>query len=99
MALTVKRVQRLLRKGKPGRFLDGGGNGVKGLYLAVDSKTAAAWCLRYQIDGRGHWMGLGSARDFTLEQARSRAKEWRQKKADGIDPITTKRAERASKLA
>jgi integrase len=99
MSLTVKRVQRLLRRGKPGRVLDGGGNGVKGLYLAVDSKTAAAWCLRYQIGGRAHWMGLGSARDFTLEQARQRAKEWRQKKADGIDPITTKRAERQAKLA
>ena len=71
----------------------------KDLYLAVDSKTAAAWTLRYQLGGRGHWMGLGSARDFTLEQARQRAKEWRQKKADGIDPIQTKRAERQAKLA
>ena len=99
MSLTVKRVQRLLRKGAPGRHLDGGASGVKGLYLAVDSKTAASWNLRYQLGNASHWMGLGSARDFTLEQARQRAKDWRQKKADGHDPLHLKRSERASNLA
>jgi len=100
MALTVKRTQRLLRKGEVGRFLDGvRGGGVRGLYLAVDGKTAASWTLRYQLDGKAHWHGLGSARDFTLEQARQRAKEARQRLADGVDPITAKRADRAAKLA
>ena len=100
MALTVKKVQRALRKGEPGRFLDGvRGGGVRGLYLAVDGRTAASWTLRYQLDGRAHWHGLGSARDFTLEQARQRAREARQRLADGIDPITAKRADRAAKLA
>jgi integrase len=100
MALTVKRTQRLLRKGEPGRFLDGvKGGGVRGLYLAVDGRTAASWTLRYQLDGRAHWLGLGAARDFSLAEARERAKEARQRLADGIDPIQAKRADRAAKLA
>jgi integrase len=99
MSLTVKRVARLLRQGKPGRHLDGGTNGIKGLYLAVDSKTAAAWALRYQLGNTAHWMGLGSARTFSLAEARERAKEWRQKLADGHDPLHLKRSQRAANLA
>jgi integrase len=100
MALTVKRVMRLMRKGEPrGRYLDGGPNGIKGLYLATESRTNASWTLRYQLDGKAHWLGLGSARTFSLEQARHRAKEARQRLADGVDPIQAKRADRAAKLA
>ena len=100
MALTVKRVTRLMRRGEPrGRYLDGGPNGIRGLYLATESRTNASWTLRYQLDGRAHWLGLGSARTFSLEQARQRAKEARQRLADGVDPITAKRADRAAKKA
>ncbi len=99
MSLTVKRVGRLLRKGAPGRYLDGGSNGVKGLYLSVDSKTSASWLLRYQLNNAKHWMGLGSAREFSLTEARERATAWRQKRADGIDPLHAKRSDRAANLA
>ena len=44
-------------------------------------------------------MGLGSARTFTLEQARQRAKEAREKLADKIDPLEARRIERAEKAA
>lgn len=100
MALTVKRVVRLMRKGEPrGRYLDGGPNGIRGLYLATESRTNASWTLRYQLDGRAHWLGLGSARTFSLEEARQRAREARQRLADGIDPITAKREARAAQRA
>lgn len=100
MALTVKRVTRLMRKGEPrGRYLDSGPNGIRGLYLATKSRTNASWTLRYQLDGRAHWLGLGSARTFTLEEARQRAREARQRLADGVDPIQAKRADRAAKKA
>jgi hypothetical protein len=36
MALTVKRVARLLRAGKLGQHLDGPPNGVRGLYLNIE---------------------------------------------------------------
>lgn len=62
MSLTVKKVAKLMRCGVKGRYLDGG-NGVRGLYLIVGGKNAAHWELRYELNKRGHWMGLGSARD------------------------------------
>ena len=99
MALTVKKTQRLLRKGEPGRFLDGvKGGGVRGLYLAVDGKTAASW--RCATSWMATRIGTGSvrARTFWFEPARQRAKKARQRLADGIDPIQTKRADRATKL-
>jgi integrase len=99
MSLTVKKVTKLLRRGEPGRTLDGGASGVRGLYLCVDSGTAASWALRYQVGGRAHWMGIGSARTFSLDEARQRAKAHRQRLADGHDPLHLKRSERAANLA
>ena len=61
MSLTLKKVARLMRLGEPGRHLDGGTNGVKGLYLIVRNKRAAHYEFRFQLHERGHWMGLGSA--------------------------------------
>ena len=100
MGLTVKRVDKLLRAGQPGRHLDDGGiETVRGLYLVVNSKTSARWELRYQLNDKPHWMGIGSARDFSLTEARQRAKAARQQLADGIDPLVQKRASRAQAAA
>jgi integrase len=100
--LTAKKVRKLLRHGVPGRHIDsdsGGPDRVVGLYLIVLHKSSASWELRYQLDGRPHWLGLGSARTFSLEEARQRAKAARQLWTDGVDPIDAKRAERAAKKA
>jgi integrase len=102
MSLSVKKVQKLLRHGVPGRHIDsdsGDPNRQRGLYLVVVHKDSASWELRYQLDGRPHWMGLGSARTFSLEEARQRAKAARQQWTDGLDPIAAKRSERAAKKA
>ena len=96
MSLTVKKVAKLMRGGKPGRHLDGGSSGVRGLYLIVQNRKAAHWELRYQLNGKSRWMGLGSAREFDLGQARERAKEQRRKLSDKTDPLTVRRAERAA---
>jgi hypothetical protein len=89
--LTVKKVDKLIRHGAAGAHLDD-----RNLYLVVNSPNAAHWELRYQIDGRAHQMGLGSARNFSLEEARARAKKARQSLDDGIDPLAARRAERAA---
>ncbi len=94
MSLTVKRVDKLLRSGEPGRHLD-----EKGLYLVIGGKASAHWELRYQLHRRGRYMGLGSARTFTLDQARARAKREREKLADKVDPLAVRRAERATQAA
>jgi integrase len=99
MSLTVRRTARLLKQGVSGRYLDSGSAGVRGLYLVIDSPAAASWQLRYQLAGRTHWLGLGSARTFSLDKARARAREHREKLADKIDPLAVRRAERAAQAA
>src|SRR5262245_4253596 len=99
MSLTVKKVAKLLRRGEPGRHLDSGTTGERGLYLEIGGRTAAYWLLRYQLRGRTRWMGLGSARTFSLDEARARAKVERQKLADKVDPLAVRRAERAKAAA
>jgi len=103
--LTVKRVAKLLRAGVPGRYLDRGDgrasnqvDPVKGLYLVVHGKASAYWELRYQLRGKTRFMGLGSIRDFNLEEARDRARVARKQLADKIDPIEARRAERQAKI-
>jgi integrase len=94
MALTSKRVLKLLRRGEPDRHLD-----TRGLYLVIASKTSAHWERRFQLDGREHYHGLGSARVFSLAQARERARRVSEMLADGIDPIERKRAAKAERTA
>ena len=94
MALTVKRVARALSSGKPGRYFDG-----MGLYLVVNSERAASWSRRYELNFKAHWLGLGSARAFDLEEARARNRRISQQLADGIDPLMQRRNERAERAA
>src|SRR6516165_1222089 len=89
--LTVKRVENLLRAGVPGRHTDGD---VKGLMLCVESRSSAAWTLRWQRNGRVRHMGLGSARDLPLASAREKAREQRERIARDIDPLELRRKER-----
>jgi integrase len=92
--LTAKRVERTK---KPGRYPCGL---IKGLLLQVTESGAKSWVLRYQLNGDKRWLGLGSAADFSLKEARERARAARQLLADGIDPLERKRAAAAdAKLA
>ncbi len=76
-ALTVERSLK-----KPGMYCDGGG-----LWLCVSSPSAASWVFRYQLQGKAREMGLGSARDITLQEARTAAAAARKVKAMGCDPL------------
>jgi integrase len=90
--LKSKQVDKLIRAGAPGAHYDG-----RGLRLEIKGSSSAYWVSRYQIDHKIRYMGLGSAFDFSLEQARKRNRVLvRQKLADGIDPVLTRRAERAA---
>jgi integrase len=92
--LSAKRVQRL--KGE-GRYHDAD---VRGLYLQISASGARSWLLRYELLDKERMMGLGSAQEFSLAQARDRAREARRQLADGTDPLQAKRAAKAaSKLA
>jgi integrase len=100
--LTAKRIERL--KGTVGRYPDG-----LGLYLCVKTPhTNVGWYYRYECaddrvgrEGkrRDRWMGLGALHTFTLKEARQRAREQRQLRADHVDPIDHRRARRAAAVA
>ena len=49
--------------------------------------------------GRERWMGLGPLADFSLEEARERARKARQLLNDGVDPIDARNAERTKRVA
>jgi integrase len=92
--LTAKKVERATKRGRYPCGL------VKGLLLQIAKGGAKSWVLRYELNGRERWMGLGSAAVFTLKQARERALEARRLLADDIDPLATKQANKQSaKLA
>jgi integrase len=91
VGLSVKRVEKLIRAGVPGRHTDGD---VRGLMLCIESRTSAHWLLRWQRDHKTRHMGLGSARDLPLAAAREKAREQRERIARDIDPLKLRRDER-----
>jgi integrase len=92
MARAIGRLTALkVEKAKqPGMYCDGGG-----LYLRVTPEGAKNWVLRYMLDSRPRWMGLGPLALYGLQEARARALDARRKRHEGIDPIEARRAERA----
>jgi integrase len=102
VSLTLKKVAKLVRAGREGDFLDGPPNGVRGLYLQVKNPRNASWGLRYQLNKRTHWMGLGSALlgdGVTLDVAREKAKAARASLRDKLDPLTLRRQQHAAAAA
>jgi Arm DNA-binding domain len=85
--LTALKVERLKR---PGMHADGGG-----LYLRITPQGSRNWVLRYMLNGRARWMGLGPLALYSLTEARAKALDARRKRHEGIDPIEARRAERA----
>ena len=71
-------------------YADGGG-----LYLRVTPQGTKNWVLRYMLDRRPRWMGLGPLALYGLAEARARALDARRKRYEGIDPIEARRAARA----
>lgn len=72
----------------PGYHHDGGG-----LYLQVSKYGTKSWVLRYSIDKKARNMGLGPQANWTLAEARERAKLYRQLIDQKIDPIVHRDAE------
>lgn len=66
--------------------------GVAGLALQVLPSGARSWILRYSVAGKRREMGLGGFPDVTLADARRKAREEREKVANGVDPIVARKA-------
>lgn len=74
-----------VKHAKAGRHGDG-----DGLHLLVSKTGAKSWVLRLQVNGRRRDIGLGPLADYTLEEARDRAREIRKAARAGADPIAAR---------
>jgi len=79
---------------EPGKYTDG-----RGLSLHVISRERRNWVYRFMRAGRSREMGLGSANNVTLAEAREKAADARKLLAQGIDPIDQRQAEQAAAQA
>jgi integrase len=85
--LTALKVEK---EKKPGMYADGGG-----LYLRVTPEGTKNWVLRFMLDRKPRWMGLGPVSLYGLQEARQKALDARRLRHEGIDPIEARRAQRA----
>jgi integrase len=90
--LSVKRVEKLVSEGRPGRYGDG-----HGLYLKIVNKGNASWVFRWERDGRERMMGLGAIHTRDLRKARFYANQKRDLLKQGKDPLAEQAAEDAAK--
>lgn len=89
--LSAKAVERAR---EPGRYPDGGG-----LYLVVSGPAARSWFFRYERGGKQQGIGLGSAYDVSLADARAKAADLRKLLAAGDDPRAVRKAAEEARAA
>jgi integrase len=96
MARTLNRLSafKVEKAKRPGMHADGGG-----LYLRVAEGGSKQWIFRYVANGRLRDMGIGPCHTLDLAKARERARQARELRLDGIDPIAHKHAQRAAAVA
>ena len=79
---------------KPGVLIDGAGLRLRVTANAKTGELRKSWVLRATVKGGPvREIGLGSAHDISLAQARNRATEARKLARDGVDPIAARDAE------
>lgn len=83
-----------VKHASPGFHGDGGG-----LYLNVSPSGARSWILRVQYQKKRRDIGLGSAADISLAEARERAATLRKAAREGFDPVALREAQRAANAA
>ncbi len=92
--------ERMVKQAKPGVLIDG-----KGLRLRVTANPRTggvrkSWVLRVTVKGGPmRELGMGSADDISLAEARERARQARKLARDGVDPLVARDAGRAAKAA
>jgi integrase len=80
--MAIIKSARGVETAKPGKH-----RADRKLYLLVSDAGARKWVLRYTLAGRAREMGLGSADDVSLAEARTAAATVRLSLAKGLDPI------------
>jgi integrase len=80
--MASKLTARKVKSAKSGKYSDGGN-----LYLVVSETGARKWVLRFTWRGKAKEMGLGSAGNVPLADAREKAASARRRIAQGLNPI------------
>ena len=78
-----------VKAASPGKYSDGGG-----LWLVKRKVGGGQWVLRVTVHGRRREMGLGSAIEISLKDARTTAAKWRNLAAQEVDPIKQRKKDR-----
>ncbi|WP_175864925.1 tyrosine-type recombinase/integrase [Burkholderia cepacia] len=95
MPLTDTAIKNAKPAAKPTRLFDGGG-----LYLEISPAGGKWWRLKYRFGSKEKRISLGVYPDVSLQTARKRRAEARERLAGGADPGEVKKADkRAAKLA
>ena len=90
MTRAINRLSALaVRTAGPGKYADGGG-----LWLQKRDGGGGQWFLRVTVHGRRREMGLGSASEVSLKEARDAAAQWRAVVRAGADPIKERQRQR-----
>jgi integrase len=92
--LTVKAIEKLPRPTKPTLVPDG-----RSLYLRISPNGNKSWVYRYRVGAKVREMGLGAYPGVGLAEARRKAEQCRTDRANGIDPIEVKNAEKVRQAA
>lgn len=80
--LTVKGIAKIAKEGKAALYNDG-----NGLYLKLTKTQTMSWVFRFRKNGRLRDKGLGSFDDYSLAEARERARECRLLLLEDKNPI------------
>ena len=94
MGLTDISIKRAKPAEKPYRLFDGGG-----LYIEIQPTGGRLWRHKYHFNGKEKRLAIGKYPEVSLQEARRRHFEAREKLAHGIDPSAAKKAAKAAKRA
>jgi integrase len=85
-----------IKRAKPSeksyKVFDGGG-----LYIEIQPTGGKLWRFKYRFEGKENRLALGKYPDVSLQEARRRHHEAREKLAQGIDPSAAKKAMKVAK--
>jgi integrase len=79
-----------------GRYGDGHGLWLQIRPGAQPGTLRRSWLLRYELNGKERWLGLGPLHTVDLKEARERARKARLQLLDGIDPLQARAEQKAA---
>lgn len=89
--LAVKQVNAIINANQQGRHSDG-----DGLYLMIPRRGKPYWMLRYTFNSKRKEMTIAKCSDISLDDVRDKAREFKKKLRNGINPLAERKKEQAT---